>query len=259
MPPKVNDNDYIGRTFGNLIIIRRVDSKAREPKWFCLCSCGNNTIVATSKLKDGKVYCSDCYKLKRGKPSNFIDLTGKKFGSIMAVRQAPIKKNSNAQWECICDCGNKLTVSGAELVKRTNCIKCKPGAINGIKKHNSKEKYCPKCKEWKKLDGFPIKKNGTAGRGAYCHVCAKEYRRKWMRNKFYGITDDEFEKVANGQDFKCGLCGRYEELVIDHCHTTGKFRGLICRLCNGLLGRFKDSTILLEKAILYLNKSNESV
>ena len=39
-------SDYVGKVFGQLTIIRKVESKVREAKWFCLCSCGANTIVA---------------------------------------------------------------------------------------------------------------------------------------------------------------------------------------------------------------------
>jgi len=59
---------------------------------------------------------------------------------------------------------------------------------------------------------------------------------------------------------KCQLCGITEDelgkkLVIDHCHQTGRFRGWICSFCNSGLGYFRDSEIILQKAIGYLNDS----
>ena len=53
-------SDFIGKKFGDLTIIRRSESKVREPKWFCLCVCGRNTIVASSKLKQGQNCCTTC-------------------------------------------------------------------------------------------------------------------------------------------------------------------------------------------------------
>ena len=246
--------EYAGKTFGDLTVVRKVNSNVMEAKWLCLCTCNRNTIVATSKLKRGQTCCSICSRLKRDKPSNFINLTGKRFGNLVVIKQGVGKKNSNAVWVCKCDCGNELSVVGTQLINQKYCIKCKPGAINGEKKYNDKEKYCPKCKDWKPLESFPKKKNSASGRDSYCYPCFKEYRRKWVRNKFYGITDEEFNKAFEEQNGSCALCGRYNKLVIDHCHKTGKFRGLICSLCNSIIGRVDDSIELLQKAILYINK-----
>ena len=46
------------------------------------------------------------------------------------------------------------------------------------------------------------------------------------------------------------------QLVVDHCHKTGKIRGLICDSCNVGLGRFKDNIDNLKNAIKYLEKNN---
>lgn len=50
----------------------------------------------------------------------------------------------------------------------------------------------------------------------------------------------------------CNLCGSKKELVIDHCHTSRKIRGVLCHNCNHGLGKFKDDVNLLKKAIEYL-------
>ena len=43
-------------------------------------------------------------------------------------------------------------------------------------------------------------------------------------------------------------------VAVDHCHKSGQIRGLLCNACNKGLGLFKDSPIILEKAIKYLNQ-----
>jgi DNA-directed RNA polymerase subunit RPC12/RpoP len=66
------------------------------------------------------------------------------------------------------------------------------------------------------------------------------------------------------QDNKCAICGKeddtvlssgaYKRLAVDHCHKTGKLRGILCENCNRGIGMFKDNQELLEQAIRYLNQ-----
>lgn len=86
--------------------------------------------------------------------------------------------------------------------------------------------------------------------------------------KLYGIGIDEYELMFEAQGAGCAICGGSEmsvdpktkkvrRMAIDHCHKTGKVRGLLCSKCNYGLGRFNDSIELLEKAIGYLKKHME--
>jgi hypothetical protein len=52
----------------------------------------------------------------------------------------------------------------------------------------------------------------------------------------------------------CGLSFRDRRKMIDHCHTTGVVRGLICFSCNTALGHFKDDIDVLKSAIRYLER-----
>jgi transcription elongation factor Elf1 len=77
-----------------------------------------------------------------------------------------------------------------------------------------------------------------------------------IRNQ-YGITLKQYELMLDKQKFKCAICGKHDEvegrrLAIDHCHTTGKVRGLLCGKCNRGLGLFYDNEELLQNAIKYL-------
>ena len=83
----------------------------------------------------------------------------------------------------------------------------------------------------------------------------------------YGITEDEFIALKQSQDFKCAICGsegflignngHVEKLVVDHCHSTGKVRELLCQNCNRGLGLFQDSPEFLKRAAAYIEKHAE--
>lgn len=101
------------------------------------------------------------------------------------------------------------------------------------------------------------------------------YFRKYSENhralnllRRYGITEEEYQDILKKQKSKCAICGSGkpipskhskdgspQRLAIDHCHKTGKVRGLLCFSCNRGLGYLKDSPKLLNKAIDYLEKS----
>jgi hypothetical protein len=83
-------------------------------------------------------------------------------------------------------------------------------------------------------------------------------RRSFLK-RAYGITLEEYQAMLVAQDNKCALCGDEFDgdslkACLDHCHTTGKNRGLLCSRCNWGIGLFKDSTERLRKAISYLEK-----
>ena len=85
--------------------------------------------------------------------------------------------------------------------------------------------------------------------------------------KKYGITLNEYEQMFQQQLGLCAIChkpetklsikGNQSLLAVDHCHTTGKIRGLLCRNCNLLLGHAKDSEDILLNAVAYLRKQHE--
>jgi len=75
--------------------------------------------------------------------------------------------------------------------------------------------------------------------------------------KQYNLTPEEYLELKQSQDCKCKICGKEEKnnkkaLAIDHCHTTGKVRGLLCDTCNRGIGYLKDDISILKKAIEYL-------
>jgi hypothetical protein len=86
---------------------------------------------------------------------------------------------------------------------------------------------------------------------------AAEYARNKRKSKLkrkYGLTLDDFENILTEQGGGCSICKAVPErpLDIDHCHTTGHVRGLLCNKCNTGLGLFGDSPERLEAAAKYL-------
>lgn len=86
---------------------------------------------------------------------------------------------------------------------------------------------------------------------------ARKSERK-RRLKRYGLTEETFDLLFTGACHICSTVLEKEsrETYVDHCHTTGKVRGILCHHCNILLGNAKDSVDILEKAKLYLEKQS---
>lgn len=73
----------------------------------------------------------------------------------------------------------------------------------------------------------------------------------------FGITLNDYNNLLNKQNGKCAICNgepnsKNKTLGVDHCHNTGRVRGLLCDKCNRGLGLFLDNIDLLGKAIKYL-------
>lgn len=118
-----------------------------------------------------------------------------------------------------------------------------------------------------------------------CLLCSKEVRKKnrpkelarvrqWHKDhprrvrghqiKYrYGITIDQYDAMISDQGGICAICGtsdpetKHGNFYVDHCHATGAVRGLLCRVCNWLVGAAKDDVYILQTAIAYLQRSRQ--
>lgn len=135
------------------------------------------------------------------------------------------------------------------------------------------EKECSGCKTIKPLEQFYIaRKKSVAGRQAWCKGCAakaqKAHRMKHpgrayqvtrksiLKNRF-GMTEAHYAVKLAAQGFACAICKKpasaeAKRLAIDHCHTSGKVRGLLCVKCNRGLGLFNDDAARLVAAAAYV-------
>lgn len=77
--------------------------------------------------------------------------------------------------------------------------------------------------------------------------------RKRLR-KSYGITPSEVAAMALAQSGKCALCEQEKRLVVDHCHSTGRVRGLLCHRCNTSLGWLEAHPSVFQRLAKYLHQ-----
>ena len=128
-------------------------------------------------------------------------------------------------------------------------------------------KSCNKCNQVNFLSEFDINKKGLYGKYSHCRACKKTKQHHLKRNKFkylketYGIDEKDFWSFYENQNKKCAICleefeaisqQRKRQFEVDHCHSTGKVRGLLCHKCNLGIGNLNDDINLLKSAIKYL-------
>ena len=87
-----------------------------------------------------------------------------------------------------------------------------------------------------------------------------EQKRITTMMRRYGLTPDDYRKMLLSQGGTCALCSRtsederYKRLNIDHCHDTGKVRGLLCTPCNHAIGVLGDTAEHIRRAVAYLER-----
>lgn len=155
--------------------------------------------------------------------------------------------NAHARTDKCAGCGQIAKMQGGGLCRR--CYLAQPH-VREAKNRARREKYNsdPAYNERVK------RQRNTSANSAGGVVSAKRRNRLW----YYGLTNDRFEALKAHQGNKCSVCTTELDettksgLAVDHCHTTGKVRGLLCGSCNWALGLLKDNTDNLARAIAYL-------
>lgn len=145
-----------------------------------------------------------------------------------------------------------------------------PGRGSKFCQEHRDDAYQRKLERIRKTAEEPCREPGCPepklpGRFRYCATHSAEsaqresaqvVRRK--RERDYGITHREFLALLEAQGDVCAICGNGEDsrdkrsLSVDHCHSTGQIRGLLCNRCNPMLGYARDNIAVLQAAIAYL-------
>jgi hypothetical protein len=141
-------------------------------------------------------------------------------------------------------------------------------------------KVCKTCKVEKEIEEFPKNKLYKGGIRPHCIECRRDYELKSYHKhkhkrpyvyeedkdrklqKSYGIGYAEYLKMLDAQNNACAICGTKDTgnrkaFHVDHCHDTGKIRGLLCGNCNSGIGNLRDDINLLQRAIEYLQSTKE--
>lgn len=133
-------------------------------------------------------------------------------------------------------------------------------------------KRCSKCGEEKPLEEFygaDVAKAGRHGRQAYCKACDRARPRSRKRNpdtiyfshikRAYGLSRDDYLSMVEAQHGCCASCGdappvdpKRRFFHVDHCHTTGVVRGLLCLPCNVALGKLRDDPARILALLRYI-------
>lgn len=132
-------------------------------------------------------------------------------------------------------------------------------------------KTCTKCGATKDITEF-YKRGGKQSpdtRHNHCKECTKKrvsatpsiVKREQALKRMYGITQQDYDVMLAEQNNQCAICKATEPggkhtsnyFVVDHCHSTGKVRKLLCHHCNTALGLVGDNISILQKMIEYLS------
>lgn len=153
----------------------------------------------------------------------------------------------------------------------------------------STERFCSGCGITKSVNEYyPRQSNANTRESVHgklattCKECVRATVRQWRVNnterarknssdwikrnpiahrvRKYGLTKDTYLAMVKSHCGRCAICNSLgKELQVDHCHVTGKVRGLLCVGCNTALGKFKDDIRQLQSAIEYLRRYNGDV
>jgi hypothetical protein len=189
-----------------------------------------------------------------------------------------VKREANGLERKTCDhCGTEFTrasVPGRQSDKHFRVRRyCSQGCSAAAKARCSPDGHvwCAGCSLWKLPADFWKDRSTKTGYQSACKACRSKFRggartaeqQKRSNLKKYGITLEDYEALHNAQAGVCAICGRPEttrnpkcgmkSLAVDHCHTTGKVRGLLCHNCNRGIGHLQESPEVMAAAVKYLS------
>ncbi len=134
------------------------------------------------------------------------------------------------------------------------------------------QKRCSKCRRVKSLSAFNRDTHRKDQRTCQCRECQHEYylsKRPYFRRRSrdcslkrrFSITRRQYNAMLLAQSCVCAICGheemrlykgRIRQMSVDHDHTTGTVRALLCYRCNSVLGFSQDDPARLRRAAAYL-------
>lgn len=130
---------------------------------------------------------------------------------------------------------------------------------------------CPDCKVVKPRDDYYKNRASSSGYQSYCKECSKARCTKWQRSKgrvdymklyhikrAYGLSFEEYDAMVERQNGACAICHeKPKSFHTDHCHDTGRVRGLLCAKCNLGISHFDGKPDWLAGALKYLGQPQQ--
>lgn len=182
----INTIDETGNRYGSLVVLERAGrNNSNQVTWRCICDCGEEIITAGQEIRSGKkISCVKCGR-KRISDSRLINRDGQRFGKLVIIKR---NEYDIEKADCICDCGNKTTVSVPHLVNGST-VSC------GCYLHEKMNTLDVRIKLSARNQGIPVEEwNGFVGS-----------ERERERNKF--TTTKWRRSVLKRDKYACQRCG----------------------------------------------------
>lgn len=148
------------------------------------------------------------------------------------------------------------TRTGRESVRLNSA--CRPCHSSRMAAHKLKHRRTERYKEARKAYRSRIQDRTTAQLRADREANPEKWANYYLKRQ-YGITYGEYMAMSAAQGGRCKVCGELPTVVgkkralhVDHCHKSGKIRGLLCHQCNVSIGLLKDDPAIIRSLLLYV-------
>lgn len=214
--------ELVGKTFGRWKVtsIETQASGSSRAKVWCKCECGTTRSVATRALVSGGSKSCGCLQIEQ-----------------LAIRSRDPKIRRKVDRPVCCIKCHKVCLIRNLSSHLLACIE-RPTDITAAawnarkRRHRKKEEVAEYARNWRRKDAYGVSKEWVneklQSQANKCAVCSLEFEKDWLGRSFH----------------------------IDHNHSTGAVRGLLCNNCNWALGNAKEDLNILKKLILYLEEYN---
>ncbi|MFE2044184.1 endonuclease VII domain-containing protein [Streptomyces sp. NPDC059477] len=113
-------------------------------------------------------------------------------------------------------------------------------------------KLCRRCGEVKPWSEWHRNATASDGLSTRCKTCRAGEGRAGHLKRQYGLTEAERDEMVASQMGLCVICLKAPAVHVDHCHQTGRVRGVLCFNCNSAIGKLGDDPDAVRRAAVYL-------
>ncbi|MET8815719.1 endonuclease VII domain-containing protein [Streptomyces sp. NPDC004549] len=113
-------------------------------------------------------------------------------------------------------------------------------------------KFCRSCKTVKPWSEWHRNASASDGLSTSCKACRAAKGRAHHLKRHYGLTEAERDAMIAAQHGLCIICLAAPAAHVDHCHKTGRVRGVLCFNCNSAIGKLGDDPEAVRRAAAYL-------